>query len=305
MPDLTRFDFNAYNFLNSETVEVMTDAEIGQYVLLLVKSWVLAKDASLPDDLELLAKWAHCKRVSDRVLLKFPVVETEFGPRRRNSVLFFEWLRTLERHESAVELGRRGGMSTSINKIAAARENGHLGGRPRNPSETQAGTEAQTKPNQAVPIQTNPNQYDCGNFSNFAVRYRRIFGAKLSRGKITQERYAQACKQFSEDAVLKSFDGWAEVNQWIKEKFETGEMRGDGLRQFYDSLPDLIQEDATFEADKEKEQQIANIRVNAELDAYTLAQKQHAQEEIELAQKRAEEAEVAERIAQNPDALFQ
>jgi hypothetical protein len=97
--DLTRFDFNVHNFLNSESVESMTDAEVGQYVLLLSKSWALAKDASLPDNPVMLARWAHCDVVSPNVLKKFPQVETVDGVRRRNGVLFTEWSRAMARSQ--------------------------------------------------------------------------------------------------------------------------------------------------------------------------------------------------------------
>ena len=84
--DLTRFDFHVVRFMNSYDVEIMTDAEIGQYLLLLCKSWLLAHDATLPDDVEYLSRIARTTKVSERVLAKFPLVETEnYGRARLNA----------------------------------------------------------------------------------------------------------------------------------------------------------------------------------------------------------------------------
>jgi hypothetical protein len=53
---LTKFDFDAADFLESEDVAVMTCAEIGQLVLLLA-AWLGGKDATLPSDpIRLLAE---------------------------------------------------------------------------------------------------------------------------------------------------------------------------------------------------------------------------------------------------------
>lgn len=294
MADLTRFDFNAYNFLNSETVEIMTDAEIGQYIMLLAKSWTLGKGASLPDDPELLAKWAHCKRVSDRVLFKFPLADTEFGPRRRNSVLFAEWLRTLERHETAVEIGRKGGMSTSIYKIDAARENGKMGGRPRNPSETQAETEAQSNP-----IHTKPNQSNPSSFKNLAVRYRTSFGVNLSHGSATKDSYAAACREYSEDVVLACFDEWAPENMWIKDRRHTN-----GLRQFYDALPAMVESEQAVRKQKEAETQKEEDRESAQVRSIEAGHREFLENEKILLQELEEQDAAAKRIADNPRALF-
>lgn len=118
----------------------MSATEVGQYALLLFKSWLMGKDASLPDDLDFLAVVARGP-VSNLVLQKFPVVETKIGPRRRNDVLYKEWITVMERYETASESGKKGAdvrwgaYSHPINESIA-----------------------QTNPNQSEPNQTNPNQ---------------------------------------------------------------------------------------------------------------------------------------------------
>jgi uncharacterized protein YdaU (DUF1376 family) len=98
-PDLTFFRFNAYKWSNSESVEMMTAEECGQYILLLVKAWNGGKDTTLPDDLAWLAKQARSRRVSERVLAMFPVVSDSgdiHHGRRRNQTLYDVWLDTQE-----------------------------------------------------------------------------------------------------------------------------------------------------------------------------------------------------------------
>jgi uncharacterized protein YdaU (DUF1376 family) len=311
MADLTRFDFNAYNFLNSEAVEAMTAEEVGQYLLLLVRSWLIAKGASLPDDPDLLAKWARCKRVSDKVMAKFPVVETEFGPRRRNSVIYMEWLRTVERHEAAVELGRKGGMSTSINKIEASRLNGQFGGRPRNPSETQADnptepkqdTQAQSNPNQAVPNQSNQSN-GAGDFKNLAIRYRRAFAVRLSGSKNVRQRYAEACRTYGETTVLEMFDSWSTTAGWIKDWAAEGKLRTDGLKGFYESLPEQIEIETAAKTEQVAAQSAVSDREAdiqrqlAESHAKFVEQQQKVREEID------EEEAAALRIKRDPAGFF-
>ena len=159
--DLTRFDFNVHNFLNSESVETMTDAEVGQYVLLLSKSWALAKDASLPDNSALLARWAHCDSVSLNVLKKFPQVETADGARRRNGVLFTEWQRAVTRSQQkrdAVNVRWENKRNTPVSQDVL---------HPVIP-----------KPNQAVPIQTEPIQTESEAVVSKRDRFAQIAGKR-------------------------------------------------------------------------------------------------------------------------------
>lgn len=107
--DITRVTFNVLNFSNSETIESFSNEEVGQWVRLWCKSILLGKEASLPDDLPLLAKYAetHVRKLSQKVLDTFPVVLTEYGPRRRNRVLYEEWVRVCGKSEKARESADR------------------------------------------------------------------------------------------------------------------------------------------------------------------------------------------------------
>jgi len=91
MGDLTRFDFHALRFTKSEHVQAMSDAEVGQYILLLCEAWLLQKDASLPMDMVYLARIARAKKVATKVLDQFPQVETQWGQRLQNPTLLEEW----------------------------------------------------------------------------------------------------------------------------------------------------------------------------------------------------------------------
>jgi uncharacterized protein YdaU (DUF1376 family) len=87
---LTRFDFDAADFLASEDVAAMTAAEVGQYVLLLCAAWLGGKDATLPNDPRTLARLARATngRVAPVVIRKF--ISTAEG-RLSNPRLSEEW----------------------------------------------------------------------------------------------------------------------------------------------------------------------------------------------------------------------
>ncbi len=231
--DLTRFDFNAKKFYFSEDVQAMSAEEVGQYILLLVASWMGGKDASLPDNPALLARMARSPQVSESVLAKFPLVETpEHGARRRNETLYDEWLEALGRSLNRAENGKTGGLSTSPAKVAAAQENGRkhtarvlVSTATEGSSETEAEpkpnlSETETSnPNQTNPIrsnQTKPNQDDVEDFSsksatpdwkNLALRYRNVFGKKA--GAEFKKKFYDACEKYTEEVVLECFDLWA------------------------------------------------------------------------------------------------
>lgn len=103
--DITRITLNVLNFYNSETIDSMSNEEVGQYVRLMCKSILLGKECSLPDDIEALARYALTtkKKLSPRVLQQYPLIETEFGTRRRNRVLYSEWLKVCDKSEKARE----------------------------------------------------------------------------------------------------------------------------------------------------------------------------------------------------------
>ncbi len=238
MADLTRFDFHAKKFYFSEDVQIMSAEEVGQYLLLLVSAWLGGKDASLPDNAALLARVARVSEVSQAVLTKFPIVETEYGPRRRNETLYEEWQAATSRSTSASQNGQVGGRVRSEAKVEAARSNGSKGGRPSLiiPSGTQAGasvipseTQSQSNPIQSNPIQTNSDQSASerslsqeapskplgGDWKNIAIRHRNAFSKKASvsfKGK-----YAEACATYGEEVVLECFDAWAPgAKDWVK-----------------------------------------------------------------------------------------
>ena len=124
--DLTRFDFHVHRFLNSPDVEAMTATEVGQYVLLLCKSWANGDDCRLPNDTKYLSKIARATKrspLSGLVLSKFEIVWVEIGqqtePERvtpdgkretsklRNKVLFEGWLEAKKRSEVAEAKARK------------------------------------------------------------------------------------------------------------------------------------------------------------------------------------------------------
>lgn len=99
--ELTRMDFHVLRFMDSNDVEDMSAAEVGQFCLLLFKAWLGAKDVTLPVDEKKLAKYARVKKVSDLVLKQFPVVDTkEWGPCRQNKVQLQVWWTAKQRSEA-------------------------------------------------------------------------------------------------------------------------------------------------------------------------------------------------------------
>lgn len=136
-------------------------------------------------------------------------------------------------------------------------------------------------------------------FRNLAVRYRRAFHVNLSHGNIQKEQYAKNCQEFGEDAVLEQFDSWAPENLWIKERKHTN-----GLRQFYDALPAMIEAGAAIAEDKQVEKQQETQTQNL-IDAAITAGLQAGQErEKELLQKREEERILVDSLKADPSGLF-
>jgi uncharacterized protein YdaU (DUF1376 family) len=213
--DLTRFDFHVLRFMKSLDVMAMSAEEVGAYILLLSESWLIGDECTLPDDPELLARLARVKRVSERVMKKFPVVDTQWGMRRRNEVLFTEWLATVSRSDSARK---------SVETRWEYERN------------TNVSTSYIPKSNQTDSIQSKPNQ-DSGIFRNIRIRYRSFFNIGHSNAKQFKDKYAVRCNQFGEDAVLARFDEWANANIWRKDK-----LGNSGLRFFLADLPELMDE---------------------------------------------------------------
>ena len=229
MADLTRFDFHALRFDQSECVARMTAEEVGQYMLLLVRAWLMGKDTTLPDDLAFLARVARVDEVSPIVLQKFPVIQTPFGPRRRNEVLYNEWLAAVGRDISASESGKlgnairwgnRGAIATpSVPDVARHRSN-------------------QAKPNQSKPIDSTaaPSSGKGGIWKFIASHFSSHFGFTPASRETDKIEYQKVCETYGEDAVLENFDKWAADNEWVRaKKFRFA------LKKFYEELPIMVE----------------------------------------------------------------
>lgn len=274
--DITRFDFNVHAFMNSESVDAMSSSEIGQYLLLLVKSWAIGKGCTLPDDPAYLARHARVDTVSDRVLEKFPVVETDSGPRRRNETLYLEWeAANLRCEQGRAFVARRGGKwadSVAETDENPARRSVLIGSHTKNadsekvpsslllPNPTQPNQPNQPKPinpTQTSNTPTVPSDHESekqnlgGEWRNIAVKHKRIFSTQASTAH--KGNYAAACDKYSEDVVLECFDDWsADAKDWVKEN---------GVKQplfaFWKKLPDMAETIMAAKAEEKQEHEQA------------------------------------------------
>lgn len=296
MADLTRFDFHAMRFIHSEDVLAMSAEEVGQYILLLCHAWLSGKDASLPSDKDSLARFARVDKISPRVMKKFDLVDTAWGKRFRNETLYAEWMKAQERSDN----GKKAVTTRWNNERADL-----VIPKPYN-SNTDVSTS--NYPSQAIPSRTEPDQTnqsnDSGDFKNLAIRYRRAFATRLSGSKNVRQRYSEACRQFSENIVLEMFDNWSQTAGWIKDWAAEGKLRTDGLKGFYNQLPEMLEIEAEVKKDETATQQKesdreANIERSLEAGrAASLDQNKILREEME------EDDAAAQRISSNPSALF-
>ena len=273
--DLTRFDFHAKKFYFSDNVRIMTAEEVGQYILLLVESWLGGKDASLPDNPVMLARMARVDSVSDQVLSMFPVVETEHGSRRRNETLYGEWLEALGRTLYHAENGKLGGSSRSEEKTLAARENGKLGGRPsilvakqnpsENPSENQSETESpiQSKSNQINPNQSKSTQLDGDiDFRLFKRRFKELIHHNLSGDKRTQNDYLKFAEQYGGNVLLECLTDWAQKSgEWASTIKYPIMAFWKALPEYAETALDIIEEEKN---QARKNEQVAEQRAHSE-----------------------------------------
>lgn len=293
MPDLTRFDFHVNRFMNSYSVDLMDACEVGQYLLLLCKSWQIGKDCCLPDDGGYLARCARVSTVSNRVLEKFPIVETEAGAMRRNNALYEEWQRATERSTAGlVRSAGRGGKWAET----AAQKTGmpvlFAGGNAV--ANAAASDDALPIPTQPVPTRTIPTQpsnttggegvvggqgkvLTLGSWKNMALRHKRIFGTQASTTH--KEKYAEYCHAYGEDVVLACFDDWAaDAKDWALSV---------GMKQplfaFWKKLPDM----AEVQKEIVEEEQQAAATVAAE---ETARQKDSAAVEADVRRQMTEHA---------------
>jgi uncharacterized protein YdaU (DUF1376 family) len=118
---LTRFDFDAADFLASEDVAAMTAAEVGQYVLLLCAAWLGDKDATLPDDDRTLARLARATtgRVAPVVKRKF--LSTGDG-RLLNLRLSAEWKAACARAKVRQEKAQKAATKSWSNAARSKRQ---------------------------------------------------------------------------------------------------------------------------------------------------------------------------------------
>jgi uncharacterized protein YdaU (DUF1376 family) len=240
--ELTRFDFHVNKFLNSEDVEIMTAEEVGQYILLLCHSFVKGKEASLPDDLAVLSKYARVDKISKIVLKKFPVVDTEWGPRRRNPVMYTEYLSAVKRSLNGRSAVAERWEKESNTPVLRPYNDGNSLVLP-NPSHTKPIQSNQPTPTQAT---------NAGNWKMLAIRFREVIGKFISSTKTNKARYSEFCGQYEEDRVLEIFDEWASQNKsWLSEK-------NDPLFYFWKDLPDLA-EASSAQKEFEKKDEVPDI----------------------------------------------
>lgn len=202
----------------------MTNEEVGQYIFLLIAAWLGGKDATLPDDLELLAVDAR-QKVSERVLEQFPIVETEWGPRRRNQTLYGEWMSAMLRSDEARKsVDKRWQNDRNTNVLPANELRNTIPNR-TNPN--------QTKPDSISEISSPFNGQ--ADFKNIAVRYSSYFGIHHSHSEKHRQKYFLACQKHGEQSVLNCFDQWAPSADWLRERRDKN-----GLNFFYKPLEELV-----------------------------------------------------------------
>lgn len=237
--DFQRFDFHAKRFYFSESARVMTAEEVGQYLLLLVEAWMGSKDASLPDNPVLLARYARVQVVSEKVLAMFPVVETEHGPRRQNETLFGEWQAAVARSASGTaKAGARWGAKPVQSPSNAPALLVHTPGKSTAiPVPSPGPYHAGSGPGQTGPFQTNPSPSPIGDqglevgagdrralpapalpgaeptaapdFKTFRITWRSLIKKSLGHNKTVEAAYFKACEEYGADVVLRMLQDWA------------------------------------------------------------------------------------------------
>ena len=267
--DLTRFDFNAKDFMHSDNVRSMNLQEIGQYVLLLCEAWLTDKDASLPSDIEALTSMCRGKSPSDKVLKMFPVVP-ETG-RLRNPRLYTEWMLAKKRSQDgrgAAELRwEKQRNATALPEHETGSANFHKVALP--------------KPSQTNPYQTKSTEDDykgAGTFKNIAIQYSSFFGGHHSKGKKHIERYQQACSKYGEDKVLEYFKRWAEGSGWLRDRRDPN-----GLNFFWKPLDEMAEGDTLREEREQstsQSEQIEKIEVNLAMAADQSKRDEEVQKEL-------------------------
>ena len=216
--ELTRMDFHVARFLNSDDVDDMTDKEVGQFCLLLFKAWMIAKDVSLPVDSDRLARYARCDEVSTLVLKQFPIVETEWGQRRRNVPQLEVWNDARARSEAGKKGAEKrwgkqweGENDASADATALpAHEKPHALLLPISDHTISDHTISEQNKSDQSSVSVS-SFHRSANWKNFAIPYRNVF--KKKAGTEFKKRYYEACSKYGEDVVLECFRAWATDNQ--------------------------------------------------------------------------------------------
>jgi hypothetical protein len=179
---------------------------------------MIAKDVSLPVDSDRLARYARCDEVSTLVLKQFPIVETEWGQRRRNVPQLEVWNDARARSEAGKKGAEKrwgkqweGENDASADATALpAHEKAHALLLPISDHTISEQTKSeQTKSDQSsVSVSSFHRSAD---WKNFAIPYRNVFRKKA--GTEFKKRYYEACSKYGEDVVLECFRAWATDNQ--------------------------------------------------------------------------------------------
>lgn len=276
MADLTRFDFHALRFTKSLSIMAMSNDEIGQYTLLLCEAWLGGRNTTLPDDPEILARLARTKKISEKVLAMFPVIDTGL---RRNETLFSEWMATTERLGTASAFGRKG------NEMRWGGDRVPMGSRQAGDKEPKEIFIAQTRPDQTEPNQnqTDTEAFSSGTFKTIAIRYSSYFGVHHSKGKKHLERYQTACRKYGENQVLDYFDRWAQTAGWLKEKRDTN-----GLNFFWRPLEEIAEGDELRVARENPEPEVPKETVTAAMSSSVSERTSEVSEKLEAIRKQKE-----------------
>jgi uncharacterized protein YdaU (DUF1376 family) len=222
--ELSRFDFHVVRFMNSEAVLQMSDAEVGQLILLLCHAWLLGKRATLPNDPEALARWARTTQLSPLVMAKFVPIETEWGPRIHNERLSDEWIAATERRERYSQRGKAGAAAK-----AHAQAHAESPAKTRDASSVSAGVPSaakahgHTNPYQTESDHVSPSQSSSSSdghrigsdfpdekekrksqyhWARFARVFEIYFGVKPTDSATNRRLYFERCVEFTERGVL-------------------------------------------------------------------------------------------------------
>lgn len=277
MADLTRFDFHAKKFWFSEDVQIMSAEEIGQYLILMIVAWLGGKDATLPESPDALARMCGhgVQSISDAVLAKFPVVETEHGNRRRNETLFSEWTAAIKRVEDGrASVARRPDRQPLPNsnetsntpqgtyKVPTSQLLPRLNPNQARPGSGQTNQSSPVQPSverldsPSVAVAPDPAEKQKPDFKTFKLLWERETGDKLGHNKNTVYKYEEACNSYGVSEVHDAVTLFATPSmvEWLKDhdiKFWLGYFLKK-LPEFVDKLRSDVTRDVAMNEAQEK-----------------------------------------------------